>query len=133
MLLGPLITGRVGKWALELTEFSLAYHPQNAIKGPALVDFLANHPCLDVTGVEGGLEVNEIEISLQLSKEYKCNSIALAPYFAVAIRLLESFEGTEFERQLWESNWEANELAQATSGLRISEDLTYRVLVFQKR
>ncbi|KAF2286727.1 hypothetical protein GH714_024885 [Hevea brasiliensis] len=94
-------------------EFSLAYHPPKAIKGPALADFLANHPYLDVNGVEGGQEVNEIEI--------------------MAIRLLESFEGTKFEQQLWESNWEANELAQATSGLRISEDLTYRVLVIQKR
>ncbi|KAF2318440.1 hypothetical protein GH714_007634 [Hevea brasiliensis] len=39
-----------------------------AVKGQALVDFLANHPCLDVMGTEGGLVVNEIYISLWVLK-----------------------------------------------------------------
>ncbi|XP_059658518.1 uncharacterized protein LOC132304825 [Cornus florida] len=40
----PLITGRIGKWSLALMEFSFKYIPQKAVKGRAVVDFLANHP-----------------------------------------------------------------------------------------
>ncbi|XP_059669137.1 uncharacterized protein LOC132314276 [Cornus florida] len=48
MLSRSLITGRIGKWALALMEFNLAYVPQKAIKGRALADFLANHPSPEI-------------------------------------------------------------------------------------
>ncbi|KAK2986185.1 hypothetical protein RJ640_006220 [Escallonia rubra] len=35
----------MGKWVLALIEYSLTYVPQKAVKGQALADFLANHPC----------------------------------------------------------------------------------------
>ncbi|XP_059671032.1 uncharacterized protein LOC132316573 [Cornus florida] len=38
----------IGKWSLALMEFSFQYVPQRAVKGQALADFLADHPCLDV-------------------------------------------------------------------------------------
>ena len=34
---------------LSLVEFNLVYVPQKAVKGQALADFLADHPCTDVT------------------------------------------------------------------------------------
>ena len=33
----------------------------------------------------------------QLTREYKCNSLLLAPYFTVVIQLLDSFDNVEFE------------------------------------
>ncbi|KAK2986474.1 hypothetical protein RJ640_000228 [Escallonia rubra] len=35
----------MGKWVLTLIEYNLTYVPQKAVKGQALADFLANHPC----------------------------------------------------------------------------------------
>ncbi|KAK2989239.1 hypothetical protein RJ640_013187 [Escallonia rubra] len=37
----------MGKWVLALIEYNLTYVPQKAVKGQALADFLANHPCND--------------------------------------------------------------------------------------
>ncbi|KAM1405500.1 hypothetical protein ACFX2F_000328 [Malus domestica] len=34
---------RIGKWILALSEFSFQYVPQRAVKGQAIVDFLAEH------------------------------------------------------------------------------------------
>ena len=39
-----IVKGRIGKWTMALSEFSLQYVPQKAIKGQALADFLAQHP-----------------------------------------------------------------------------------------
>ncbi|KAM1052732.1 hypothetical protein ACFX2J_000318 [Malus domestica] len=43
MLSKPMLTGRIGKWILALSEFSFQYVPQRAVKGQAIVDFLAEH------------------------------------------------------------------------------------------
>ena len=43
MLSKPMMTGRIGKWILELSEYNFQYVPQRAIKGQAIVDFLAEH------------------------------------------------------------------------------------------
>ena len=48
MLNWPLITGRIGKWSLAFSEFTLVYFPQKLAKGQALVDFLADHPSLEI-------------------------------------------------------------------------------------
>jgi hypothetical protein len=49
MLSRPILSGKLGKWSLSLVEFNLVYVPQKAVKGQALADFLADHPCTDVT------------------------------------------------------------------------------------
>ncbi|KAM5566316.1 hypothetical protein ABKV19_014818, partial [Rosa sericea] len=51
MLSRPILRGRIGKWVLTLSEFSLQYVPQKAVKGQAIADFLAHHPMLDVPAV----------------------------------------------------------------------------------
>jgi RNase H-like domain found in reverse transcriptase/Reverse transcriptase (RNA-dependent DNA polymerase) len=43
----PMLTGRLAKWAIILTEFDITYMPQKAIKGQVLADFLAAHPIQD--------------------------------------------------------------------------------------
>lgn len=42
-----MLTGRLARWAIALTEFDIVYMPQKAIKGQALADFLAAHPVAD--------------------------------------------------------------------------------------
>ncbi|XP_040369413.1 uncharacterized protein LOC121051284 [Rosa chinensis] len=48
----PILRGRIGKWVLALSEFSLQYVPQKAVKGQAIADFLAHHPMLDIPTVK---------------------------------------------------------------------------------
>ncbi|XP_062020894.1 uncharacterized protein LOC133737331 [Rosa rugosa] len=58
MLSRPILRGRIGKWVLALSEFSLQYVPQKAVKGQAIADFLAYHPMLDIPPVK------ELEIAI---------------------------------------------------------------------
>lgn len=43
MLIRPILKGRLGKCALTLSEYSLNYIPQKAVKGQAIADFLTDH------------------------------------------------------------------------------------------
>ena len=56
MLNQPLIIGRIGKWSLALSEFTLVYFPQKSIKGQALAYFLVDHPSLEIR-VEQSVEL----------------------------------------------------------------------------
>ncbi|CAL8116470.1 unnamed protein product [Prunus armeniaca] len=40
----PVLTGRLAKWALLLNQYEIIYTPTKAVKGQAVVDFLADHP-----------------------------------------------------------------------------------------
>ncbi|XP_062028318.1 uncharacterized protein LOC133744193 [Rosa rugosa] len=60
MLSRPILRGRIGKWILALSEFSLQYVPQKAVKGQAIADFLAHHPMLDAP------ELRELEVAANL-------------------------------------------------------------------
>ena len=40
----PVLLGWLARWGLLLTKYEIIYIPQNAIKGQALADFLADHP-----------------------------------------------------------------------------------------
>ncbi|XP_024171496.1 uncharacterized protein LOC112177440 [Rosa chinensis] len=60
MLSQPILKGRIGKWILALSEFSLQYVPQKAVKGQAIADFLAHHPMLDAP------ELRELEVAANL-------------------------------------------------------------------
>ena len=37
----PEVSGRLVKWAIELTQYDITYQPRTAIKGQALADFIA--------------------------------------------------------------------------------------------
>ncbi|XP_073135524.1 uncharacterized protein [Henckelia pumila] len=64
----------------------------------------------------------------QVAGEYKCTSLSLIPYFAVAFQLADDFEEINFQYVPRQQNWEANKLAQIASGLRLSEELTHRLV-----
>ena len=56
MLNRLLITWRIGKWSMVLSKFTLVYFPHKSIKGQALVDFLADHPSLEI-GIKKNVEL----------------------------------------------------------------------------
>ncbi|XP_061999025.1 uncharacterized protein LOC133716331 [Rosa rugosa] len=58
----PILRGCIGKWVLALSEFSLQYVPQKAVKGQAIADFLVHHPMLDVPTVKE-LEIATADIT----------------------------------------------------------------------
>jgi hypothetical protein len=43
MLLKPILSGRIGKWAYVLVEYDLAYEPLKLMKGQVVVDFIVDH------------------------------------------------------------------------------------------
>ena len=48
MLSRPLITGRIRKWSLALSEFTLVYFPRKSINGQASANFLVDHPLVEI-------------------------------------------------------------------------------------
>ncbi|KAG9458315.1 hypothetical protein H6P81_002823 [Aristolochia fimbriata] len=44
IMLRPILSSRLAKWALLLSKFEIDFVPQRAIKGQALANFLADHP-----------------------------------------------------------------------------------------
>ncbi|KAM1945886.1 hypothetical protein ACFX13_000815 [Malus domestica] len=59
-----MLTGRIGKWIIALSEFSFQYVPQRAVKGQAIVDFLAEHQESqdEIINIPGTLEVTSVWI-----------------------------------------------------------------------
>jgi hypothetical protein len=43
MLLKPILSGRIGKWAYALAEYDLAYKPLGSMKGQVVADFKVDH------------------------------------------------------------------------------------------
>jgi len=52
MLSMPIMSGRIGKWILALSEFDLCYESAKAVKGQILADFVTQH-----CGVVEALEI----------------------------------------------------------------------------
>ncbi|XP_073137497.1 uncharacterized protein [Henckelia pumila] len=69
----------------------------------------------------------------QVAGEYKCTSLSLIPYFAATSQLADDFVEINFQYVPRQQNWEANELAQISSELRLSEELTHRLVLIQKK
>ena len=59
--------------------------------------------------------------------------MSLAPYFTATIQLFDSFKNMSHMHVPRESNWEAGELSQVTSGLRMSEELTHKLIFMSKK
>ena len=57
----------------------------------------------------------------------------LAPYYAASTHLLDSFLSIDFEYVPRESNWEEDEQAQVASSVKMSEELTYKLIVIGKK
>ncbi|XP_020681914.1 uncharacterized protein LOC110099169 [Dendrobium catenatum] len=44
LMIRPVLTDRLARWAVLLLQFDIIYMPQKVVKGQALADFLAAHP-----------------------------------------------------------------------------------------
>lgn len=43
----PILSERLARWCMILSEFEVKFVPQKAVKGQVLADFLAAHPVPD--------------------------------------------------------------------------------------
>jgi hypothetical protein len=58
MLLKPILSGRIGKWAYALVEYDLSFKPLRVMKGQVVADFIVDH------AIEMDLQVNPISLIL---------------------------------------------------------------------
>ena len=59
----PETSGRLMKWAIELSEFDIRYRPKTAIKGQVLVDFV-----MELASVEHNDEALHLNLELMDEK-----------------------------------------------------------------
>ncbi|XP_059658574.1 uncharacterized protein LOC132304891 [Cornus florida] len=208
MLSRPLITGRIGKWALALMEFNFIFVPQKSFKGRVLADFLADHLSTKIDpqvfdelessaifltpwilmfdgsstadGAGAGIVIispaerktsfsffldfkcsnNQAEyealiISLeiliemvvgdvkilgdsnlvlsQITEDFKCLSWQLRPFHSLATSLLNQFNTVQLKFWLRGQNKEANNMAQAASGIRIPIGMEEQLIKITRR
>jgi hypothetical protein len=55
-----VLSGRLAKWAMLLSQFDIKYVPQKAVKGQALANFLAAHPIPDDFPIDDDLPDQEV-------------------------------------------------------------------------
>jgi len=55
-----MLSGRSAKWAILLAAFDIKFMPRKAVKGQAIADFLAAHPCLDNEELPDDLPDDEV-------------------------------------------------------------------------
>jgi hypothetical protein len=58
MLLKPISSGRIGKWAYALVEYDLAYEPLRSMKRQVVTDFIVDH------AVDVGHSVDFVQLKL---------------------------------------------------------------------
>ena len=52
MLSMPILSERIGKWMLALSEFDLRYESAKAVKGQVIADFITQHHKLEIGCLE---------------------------------------------------------------------------------
>ena len=57
------LSGRLAKWAMLLAPFDIKFMPQKAVKGQAIADFLAAHPCPDNEELPDDLPDEEVMLA----------------------------------------------------------------------
>ncbi|XP_050233002.1 uncharacterized protein LOC126681503 [Mercurialis annua] len=61
----PYLRNRIGKWAIAMSEFTLVYVPQRAVKGQVLADFLADHPGITLMEeTPGRVDITSFDIAV---------------------------------------------------------------------
>jgi hypothetical protein len=61
MLLKPILSGRIGRWAYAFVEYDLAYKPLRSMKGQVVADFIVDL-AVDVDHSVGFVQLNPWEL-----------------------------------------------------------------------
>ncbi|KAG9442624.1 hypothetical protein H6P81_018478 [Aristolochia fimbriata] len=111
----PMLSGRLAKWALLLSEFKINFIPQKAIKGQGLANFLADHPI----PAEWELEIfgNSALVIKQLIGEFEVRKDELVPYQKEAQRLLQKISNVTLGHVPLANNSQADALAGIAASL----------------
>ncbi|KAM5554178.1 hypothetical protein ABKV19_026092, partial [Rosa sericea] len=141
----PDTSGRMAKWAIELSEFDITYKPRSALKGQALADFLVEchfpAPIPEVSwqdpswemhvdgasnfsGAGAGILLHSSEdvysdsqLVVGLSNdEYAAKDERMSRYQDLVRNLMRGFEQLSLVKVPREKNSRADELAKAASG-----------------
>ena len=70
IMIKPVLSGRLAKWALLLQEFEIIYVQQKAMKGKALADFVADHPIPNDWELSDDLPNEEVML-IEISQTWK--------------------------------------------------------------
>jgi hypothetical protein len=92
MLLKPILSGRVGKWAYALVEYDLAYELLRSMKGQVVANFIVDHP------IDADHSVNFVQLmpwglyfdGLVCSKAQGAGCVIISPsgvYIDLSVRL----------------------------------------------
>jgi ribonuclease HI len=92
MLLKPILSGRIGKWAYALVEYDLAYEPLRLMKGQVVAGFIVDH-AMDVNHLVDFVQLKPWELyfdGLVCSKGQVTECLIISPsgiYIDLSIRL----------------------------------------------
>jgi hypothetical protein len=92
MLLKPILSGRMGKWAYALVEYDLAYELLRSMKGQVVADFIVDH-VIDVDHSDNFVQLKPWELyfdGLVCSKGQGVGCVVVFPsgvYIDLSIRL----------------------------------------------
>jgi hypothetical protein len=92
MLLKPILSGRIGKWAYALVEYDLAYKLLISMKGQVVTDFIVDH-AIDMDHSVGFVQLKPWELFFDgsvCSKGQGAGCVIVSPngaYIDLSIRL----------------------------------------------
>ncbi|XP_059630010.1 uncharacterized protein LOC132272971 [Cornus florida] len=130
----PNLSGRITKWAIELSFFDISYEPKVSHKGQALADFLLEYEDkpkepgpselqweLRVDEYEALLAGLQLVSQLQVTSQYQPKEDRMKAYREAVENTSRGFDQIEFHQVPREENSEADQLVAAASSL--DEDL----------
>ncbi|KAL5567548.1 hypothetical protein UlMin_024123 [Ulmus minor] len=148
VLQNPECSGRLAKWAIELSEFDIEYKPRTSIKGQAVADFISEFTRSDSVltrenpgedswtnpvwklFVDGSTNQEALLTGLKMARELDvkaihvfCDSKLVSAQSVISC--FDSFEITHIPRA---ENSEADQLAQIGSGIDKNSELRVDIL-----
>ncbi|XP_050890198.1 uncharacterized protein LOC127095564 [Lathyrus oleraceus] len=120
MLSKPIMHSRIGKWALALIEYSLAFMPLRAMKGQIVSDFIVDHAVVESPQLQVELKPWRLFFDGSTHKDGSGVGIMIISPAGIPTKLKYRSEDIKHVPRI--KNQEANDLAQIASGNRISKD-----------
>ncbi|KAG9458175.1 hypothetical protein H6P81_002683 [Aristolochia fimbriata] len=146
----PMLSGRLAKWALLLSEFEINFIPQKAIKGQGLANFLADHPIpaeweaeyqAIILGLGMAIEMGLSQLEIfgdsalvikQIIGDFEVRKDELMPYQKEAQRLLQKISNVTLGHVPRASNSQADALAGIAASLAQFEARPERIPICER-